>query len=87
MSIVLADIPGIIDGASQNRGLGLEFLRHIERTKALLFVIDISGFEGRSGIEDFQVLQKELNRMIQCLQSAHFLSRLIRSILLAPKRL
>jgi len=58
--IVLADIPGIIDGASENRGLGLEFLRHIERTKVLLFVIDISGFEGRSGLEDFQILQKEL---------------------------
>lgn len=58
--IVMADIPGIIEGAHRDRGLGLEFLRHIERTKVLVFVVDISGFEGRSGLEDFMILQKEL---------------------------
>lgn len=58
--IFIADIPGIIEGAHQNKGLGLEFLRHIERTKMLIYVIDISGFEGRTGIEDFEILQKEL---------------------------
>lgn len=58
--LLIADIPGIIAGAHANRGLGLEFLRHIERTKVLVFVVDISGWEGRSPIADFQVLQDEL---------------------------
>lgn len=71
--IVMADIPGIIEGAHADRGLGLEFLRHIERTKVLVFVIDISGFEGRSGLEDFMILQKELKAYDQDLLSRPFL--------------
>ncbi|NGX60819.1 MAG: GTPase Obg [Chlamydiae bacterium] len=59
--ILLADIPGIIAGAHQNRGLGHEFLRHIERTRLLLFILDISGFEGRDPLEDFAVLREELS--------------------------
>ncbi len=58
--ILFADIPGIIDGAHENRGLGHEFLRHIERTKVLLFVIDASGFEGRDPLEDLAILKNEL---------------------------
>jgi len=54
--LLLADIPGIIRGASQNKGLGIEFLRHIERTKALLYVIDSS----MGIIDDFEILQSEL---------------------------
>jgi GTPase len=58
--ILIADIPGIIAGAHRNRGLGLEFLRHIERTHILLFVLDVSGFEGRDPLDDFSVLRKEI---------------------------
>ena len=58
--ILLADIPGIIEGAHSNRGLGFEFLRHIERTKALIYVLDAAAIDGRSPLEDFEVLQNEL---------------------------
>ncbi len=58
--ILVADIPGIIENAHLNKGLGLAFLRHIERSSALLFVIDVSGFEGRDPFDDFQVLQNEI---------------------------
>lgn len=58
--ILVADIPGIIENAHLNKGLGLAFLKHIERSSVLLFVIDVSGFEGRDPLEDFQVLQNEI---------------------------
>lgn len=58
--IYLADIPGIIEGASQNRGLGLEFLRHIERTKLLIYILDASGIDGRTPSHDFRVLREEM---------------------------
>lgn len=59
-SFIVADIPGLIEGASEGIGLGYDFLKHVERCRVLVHLVDISGIEGRNPIEDFEMINKEL---------------------------
>jgi GTP-binding protein len=68
-SFVLVDIPGLVEGASAGAGLGHRFLRHVERTRMTLHVLDISGSEGRDPIEDFRIIQTEMEQYSQGLSS------------------
>jgi len=59
---VIADIPGLIEGSAEGRGLGDKFLRHVERTKILVHIIDMAGFEGRDPLEDYKAINLELKK-------------------------
>ena len=66
-SFIMADIPGLIEGASAGAGLGHDFLRHVERTRMLIHVLDASGSEGRDVIEDYEIIRRELAGYSQAL--------------------
>ena len=72
-TITMADVPGLIEGAAENRGLGHRFLRHVERCRLILFLLDLAASDGRSPIDDFLHLQKELHEYDQRLADKDFI--------------
>lgn len=84
-SYVMADIPGIIEGASEGKGLGIEFLRHIERTKFLLFMIDLANY--RELEEQYETLKKELEKFSSSLAKRDYAIALTRCDTLSPEEI
>ena len=71
--ITMADVPGLIEGAAENRGLGHRFLRHVERCRLILFLLDLAASDGRSPMDDFLHLQKELHEYDERLAEKEFI--------------
>lgn len=86
-SFVMADIPGLIEGASDGVGLGHEFLRHIQRCRLIVHVVDVSGSEGRDPIEDFKIINGELKSFSEELSAAPQIVAANKCDLAAPEQL
>lgn len=86
-SFVMADIPGLIEGASEGVGLGHEFLRHVERCRLIVHVIDVSGSEGRDPIEDFKAINHELENFSMELAEAPQIVAANKSDMATPEQL
>ena len=84
---VVADIPGLIEGASEGVGLGFDFLKHVERVRLILHMIDISGYEGREPFEDYTQINKELENYSSKLYSLPQIIVFTKSDLLSPEEL
>ena len=85
-SFVMADIPGLIEGASEGVGLGHEFLRHVERCRLIVHVIDVSGSEGRDPIEDFKAINHELENFSMELAEAPQIAAANKSDMATPEQ-
>ena len=85
-SFVMADIPGLIEGASEGVGLGHEFLRHVERCRLIVHVVDVSGIEGRDPKEDFEAINKELRSFSEELANAPQIVAANKSDIAAPEQ-
>lgn len=86
-SFVMADIPGLIEGASEGVGLGHEFLRHVERCRLILHVVDVSGIEGRDPIEDFKAINRELENFSMELADAKQIVAANKSDMASPEQI
>lgn len=86
-SFVMADIPGLIEGASEGVGLGHEFLRHVERCRLIVHVVDVSGIEGRKPVEDFEAINKELANFSEELAEAPQIVAANKSDMAAPEQI